>query len=86
MIDKADQLGLSVPELTVLVGGMRALDANTGHSANGVFTARPGTLTNDYFVNLLDMGTAWKRPPMARPISVRTGPQEPPSGVQRRSI
>ena len=63
MIDKADQLGLSVPELTVLVGGMRALDANTGHSANGVFTARPGTLTNDYFVNLLDMGTAWKKAP-----------------------
>ena len=61
MVDKADMLGLSVPELTVLVGGMRALDANTGHSANGVFTARPGTLSNDFFVNLLDMGTVWKK-------------------------
>ncbi|NMN04207.1 MULTISPECIES: catalase/peroxidase HPI [unclassified Novosphingobium] len=61
MVDKADMLGLSVPELTVLVGGMRALDANTGHSPNGVLTAKPGTLSNDFFVNLLDMGTAWKK-------------------------
>ena len=46
--------------MTVLVGGMRALDANVGGSQHGVFTERPGTLTNDFFVNLLDMGTAWK--------------------------
>ena len=46
--------------MTVLVGGMRALDANFGHSKHGVFTDRPGTLTNDFFVNLLDMGTEWK--------------------------
>ncbi|WP_062782728.1 catalase/peroxidase HPI [Novosphingobium capsulatum] len=61
MVDKADMLGLSVPEMTVLLGGMRALDANTGHSANGVLTAKPGTLSNDFFVNLLDMGTVWKK-------------------------
>jgi len=46
--------------MTVLVGGMRALDANFGQSRHGVFTTRPGTLTNDFFVNLLDMGTEWK--------------------------
>ena len=53
-------LTLTVPEMTALVGGMRALDANVGQSAHGVFTDRPGTLTNDFFVNLLDMGIAWK--------------------------
>ena len=51
---------LTAPEMTVLVGGMRALNANVGQSQHGVFTKRPGTLTNDFFVNLLDMGTAWK--------------------------
>ena len=51
---------LTAPEMTVLVGGMRALDANVGGSQHGVLTKRPGTLTNDFFVNLLDMGTAWK--------------------------
>lgn len=59
LVDKADQLNLTVPEMTVLVGGMRALNANHGGSSHGVFTDRPGQLTNDYFVNLLDMGTAW---------------------------
>jgi catalase-peroxidase len=53
-------LNLTAPEMTVLVGGMRALDANVGQTKHGVFTARPGTLTNDFFVNLLDMGTEWK--------------------------
>jgi catalase-peroxidase len=52
-------LTLSVPEMTVLVGGMRALNANAGQVAHGVFTDRPGTLTNDFFVNLLDMSTKW---------------------------
>ncbi len=50
---------LTVPEMTVLVGGMRALDANAGGSAHSVFTDRPGTLSNDFFVNLVDMSTAW---------------------------
>ncbi|MAT83733.1 MAG: catalase-peroxidase, partial [Gammaproteobacteria bacterium] len=50
-----------VPEMTVLVGGLRALDANTGGASHGVFTDRPGTLTNDFFVNLLDMSTAWSK-------------------------
>ena len=51
---------LTAPEMTVLVGGMRALNTNFGQSAHGVFTDRPETLTNDFFVNLLDMGTEWK--------------------------
>jgi catalase-peroxidase len=60
LIDKAQLLTLTAPEMTVLVGGMRALNANFGQSQHGVFTKRPGTLTNDFFVNLLDMGTVWK--------------------------
>lgn len=59
LVDKASLLGLTVPEMTVLVGGMRALDANAGQSKHGVFTKKPGTLTNDFFVNLLDMSTKW---------------------------
>ncbi len=61
LVDQANKLNLTVPEMTVLVGGMRALDANTGHSAHGVFTSRPGTLSNDFFVNLLDMKTKWSK-------------------------
>ncbi len=61
LIDKAQLLNLSAPELTVLIGGMRALDANYGHSRHGVLTRRPGTLSNDFFINLLDMGTQWRR-------------------------
>jgi catalase-peroxidase len=60
LIDKAQLLTLTVPEMTVLVGGMRVLNANFGQSQHGVFTKRPETLTNDFFVNLLDMGTVWK--------------------------
>jgi catalase-peroxidase len=60
LIDKAQLLTLTAPELTVLVGGMRALDANYDGSAHGIFSAHPGTLTNEFFVHLLDMGTAWK--------------------------
>jgi catalase-peroxidase len=59
LVDRAQLLTLTVPEMTVLVGGLRVLGANAGQSAHGVFTTRPGTLTNDFFVNLLDMGTAW---------------------------
>ena len=60
LLNRANLLTLTAPEMTVLVGGMRALDANYGQSRNGVFTNRPETLTNDFFVNLLDMGTEWK--------------------------
>jgi catalase-peroxidase len=61
LVDRADLLTLTVPEMTVLVGGMRALDANTGGVDRGVFTDRPGTLSNDFFVNLLDMSTKWEK-------------------------
>jgi len=60
LIDRAQLLGLSAPEMTVLVGGLRVLGANHGGQSHGVLTDRPGQLTNDFFVNLLDMGTAWK--------------------------
>lgn len=60
LTDKANLLSLSAPEMTVLVGGLRVLGANSGQSKHGVLTDRPGTLTNDFFVNLLDLGTEWK--------------------------
>ncbi|MCY7354304.1 MAG: catalase/peroxidase HPI [Lysobacter sp.] len=61
LVDRASLLTLTAPEMAVLIGGLRALDANTGHTPHGVFTKRPGTLSPDFFVNLLDMRTAWKR-------------------------
>ena len=61
LIDKAQLLTLTAPEMTVLIGGMRVLGSNYGQSRQGVFTNRPETLTNDFFVNLLDMGTKWKK-------------------------
>jgi catalase-peroxidase len=61
LVDRANLLTLTVPEMTVLVGGMRALNANVDQSAHGVFTDRPGTLSNDFFVNLLDMSTVWSK-------------------------
>ena len=61
LVDRANQLTLTAPEMTVLVGGMRALNANHETSQHGVFTKRPGTLTNDFFVNLLDMSTVWQK-------------------------
>ena len=61
LIEKADRLTLTVPEMTVLLGGMRSLDANVGGAAHGVFTDRAGRLTNDFFVNLLDMSTVWAK-------------------------
>lgn len=64
LVDKAQLLRLTAPEMTVLVGGMRVLNANTGNSQMGVFTDKPGTLTNDFFVNLLDMSTQWKKSSM----------------------
>ena len=61
LVDKAQLMTLTAPEMTVLIGGMRALNANFGQSGHGVFTRRPGTLTNDFFVNLLDMRTQWQK-------------------------
>ncbi len=61
LLDRANLMTLTAPEMTVLVGGMRALNANVGQSKHGVFTKRPGTLSNDFFVNLLDMSTKWQK-------------------------
>ena len=61
LVDRSNLLTLTAPEMTVLVGGLRALNANVGQAAHGVFTARPGTLSNDFFVNLLDMSTKWQK-------------------------
>ncbi|MCU7555347.1 catalase/peroxidase HPI [Alteromonas sp. ASW11-19] len=61
LVDKADQLNLTVPEMTALVGGLRVLGANTGGSEHGVFTDNPGQLSNDFFVNLVDMGVKWRK-------------------------
>jgi catalase-peroxidase len=71
LIDKAQLLTLSAPEMTVLVGGLRVLGANPAGSKHGVFTERPGSLTNDFFVNLLDMGTEWK--PVSKEAEVFEG-------------
>ena len=60
LVERAFLLNLTPPEMTVLVGGMRALNANSGQSKHGVFTKRPGTLSNDFFINLLDMSTEWR--------------------------
>ena len=61
LIDRAHLLSLSAPEMTVLAGGLRVLDANFGNSVEGKFTKRPGVLSNDFFVNLLDVNVAWKK-------------------------
>jgi catalase-peroxidase len=61
LVDRANLLTLSVPEMTVLVGGLRVLNTNAGQAGHGVFTSRPGTLSNDFFVNLLDMSTTWSK-------------------------
>ena len=68
LVDKAQLLSLTAPEMTVLVAGLRVLGANTGNSTHGVFTKKPGTLTNDFFVNLLDMSTVWKPVSDARDV------------------
>ncbi len=68
MVDKANMLGLSVPEMTALIGGLRSLNANTDASPHGVFTQQPGTLSNDFFVNLLDMSTRWSQSKSAEGI------------------
>ncbi len=61
LLDRANLLTLTAPEMTVLIGGLRVLNANVGQAPHGVFTRRPGVLSNDFFVNLLDMGTKWER-------------------------
>lgn len=61
LVERASLLTLTVPEMTALVGGLRVLDANASGSKNGVFTAQPGTLSNDFFVNLMDMSTQWRK-------------------------
>ena len=68
LLDRANLLTLTAPEMTVLVGGMRALGANFGRASHGMFTDRPETLTNDFFVNLLDMGTEWQASPSAENV------------------
>ena len=68
LVDRAQLLTLTAPEMTVLVGGMRVLNANAGQTRHGVFTTRPGTLTNDFFVNLLDMHTVWTAAPESEAV------------------
>ena len=68
LVDRAQLLTLTAPEMTVLVGGLRVLNANFGQSQHGVFTKRPEMLTNDFFVSLLDMGTEWKAAPDATDV------------------
>lgn len=68
LVEKANLLTLTVPEMTVLVGGMRALNANAGEATRGVFTDRPGTLSNDFFVNLLGLSTKWTKSSTAEGI------------------
>ena len=79
MVDRAQLLKLTAPEMTVLVGGLRVLGANTGNSKHGVFTRRPETLTNDFFVNLLDMGTQWQ------PSNVSNGSGDVYEGRDRKT-
>ncbi len=71
LIDKAQLLTLTAPEVTVLVGGLRVLNVNAGQSRHGVWTKRPESLTNDFFVNLLDMGTEWR--PVSKDADVFEG-------------
>src|SRR5262249_62022450 len=68
LVDKAHLLNLTAPEMTVLLGGMRVLGANFGQSPLGVFTTKPGSLTNDFFVNLLGMNTEWRKAPQGEPL------------------
>ena len=68
LVERAYMLTLTAPEMTALVGGMRALNANTGQSQHGVLTDRPGTLSNDFFINLLDMNTEWNAAPTSEDV------------------
>ena len=79
LVDRANLLTLSAPEMTVLVGGLRVLGANSGQSPLGVLTSTPGSLTNDFFVNLLDMGTKWTATSEARPRRPSRAATAPPA-------
>ena len=85
LVDRAQLLTLSAPEMTVLVGGLRVLGANAGGSKHGVFTDRPGTLTNDFFVNLLDMGTEWQPDAATTPSKAATARPRRRNGPARAS-
>ncbi len=85
LVDRAQLLTLTAPEMTVLVGGLRVLGANAGKSPHGVFTKQPETLSNDFFVNLLDMGTVWKATDGSRERVRRTRPQDRRSQVDRHA-
>ncbi len=78
LVDRAQLLGLSAPEMTVLVGGLRVLGANTAGVPHGVFSERPGVLSNDFFVNLLDMATTWT-PSSTTPASCSRAATAPPA-------
>ena len=82
LVDRAQLLTLTAPEMTVLVGGLRVLGANAGNAKHGVFTTKPGTLTNDFFVNLLDMGTEWQ-PAGTEGVYRRPRPQDQGGEVDR---
>ena len=91
LVDKANLLTLTAPEMTVLIGGLRVLNANFGQSKHGVFTKRPGTLTNDFFVNLLDMNTKWQKSTASEGVSQEfwkgaIGPPASSSGQAPSSI
>ncbi len=87
LVERAYMLNLTAPELTVLIGGLRALNANFGQTAHGVFTDRPEVLTNDFFVNLLDMGTVWKGAASAENVyEAATASRATPSGQPQPSI
>ena len=87
LVDRAQLLRLTGPEMTVLVGGLRVLGANAGESKHGVFTKQPGTLTNDFFVNLLDMSTQWQPVGLRRRVrGPRSQDEQPSSGQARVSI
>ena len=85
MVDRAQLLTLTAPEMTVLVGGLRVLGANVGKSTHGVFTKRPETLTNDFFVNLLDMGTEWQAVRWIRGRVRRARPEDERGQVDRHA-
>ena len=87
LIERAFRLNLSAPEMTVLIGGLRVLKVNAGQNGYGVFSTRPETLTNDFFVNLLDMGTEWKPTSAARSRSKgAAGRRATPDGLPAASI
>ena len=85
LVDRAQLLRLTGPEMTVLVGGLRVLGANAGGSKHGVFTKKPGTLTNDFFVNLLDMSTEWQPPAPTACTRAATARRRRSSGPARAS-